>query len=334
MARAIPTGRVPSALRLPALWLLFACWCAAAGVCAQDYPTRPLRIIVPYPPGASTDYTARLIGQRLTDAFGQSVVIENRGGAGGIIAADLAAHAVADGYTLFFGTPASLCISPALQRKVPYDTQRDFAPVSRLVLNPQIMVAAAGFQASSMAELLQLARARPGQLSYASVGVGSPQHLGTELLKSRAGIDLVHVPYKGGGPAMTDLLGGRVHMHMGSIPSMVPLIKAGKIKVLGIAAAERSPLFPDVATIAEAVPGYEYIGTWYGILTQAKVPRAIVDKLNGAINAALRADDLRKLLTAQGSNPQPLSVDEFAAFVRSDCPNWARAVKLAGFKPE
>jgi tripartite-type tricarboxylate transporter receptor subunit TctC len=270
--------------------VLVACTFVAASALAQAYPTRPLRIIVPYPPGASTDYTARLIGQRLTDAFGQSVVVENRGGAGGIIAADLAAQAAPDGYTLFFGTPASLCISPALQRKVPYDTQRDFAPISRLVLNPQIMVAAASFQANSVAELIQLARSRPGQLSYASVGVGSPQHLGTELLKARAGIDVVHVPYKGGGPAMTDLLGGRVHVHMGSIPSMVPLIKGGKIKVLGIAATERSKLFPDVATIAEAVPGYEYVGTWYGILTQAKAPREVVYKLNAAINAALRAE--------------------------------------------
>jgi tripartite-type tricarboxylate transporter receptor subunit TctC len=301
---------------------------------AQSYPTRPLRIIVPYPPGASTDYTARLIGARLTDAFGQSVVVENRGGAGGIIAADLAAHAVPDGYTLFFGTPASLCISPALQRKIPYDTQRDFAPISRLVLNPQILVTAPGFPARNVAELVQLARSRPGQLSYASVGIGSPQHLGTELLKARAGIDIVHVPYKGGGPAMTDLLGGRVQIYMGSIPSMVPLIKAGKIKVLGIAATERSGVLPDVPTIAESVPGYEYIGTWYGMLTQAKVPRDIVNRLNAAINAALRAEDLRKLLIAQGSNPQPLSVEEFARFVQTDCPNWARAVKIAGLKPE
>ena len=318
-----------------ALSLLLLCVPACAGAQSQTpYPTRPLRIIVPYPPGASTDYTARLIGQRLTDAFGQSVVVENRGGAGGIIAADLAAQAVPDGYTLFFGTPASLCISPALQRKVPYDTQRDFAPISRLVLNPQIMVAAAGFQANTVAELIQLARSRPGQLSYASVGIGSPQHLGTELLKSRAAIDLVHVPYKGGGPAMTDLLGGRVHVHMGSIPSMVPLIKSGKIKVLGIAATERSKLLPEVATIAEAVPGYEYIGTWYGIFTQSKVSRGIVNRLNAAINAALQADDLKKLLIAQGSNPQPLTVEEFTQFVRSDCPNWARAVKTAGLKPE
>ncbi|MCC6535135.1 MAG: tripartite tricarboxylate transporter substrate binding protein [Burkholderiales bacterium] len=306
----------------------------AAGSHAQPYPNRPLRIIVPYPPGASTDYTARLIGQRLGDAFGQPVVVENRAGAGGIIAADLAAHALADGYTLFFGTPAALCISPAMQRKVPYDTRRDFAPVARLVLNPQILVAAPGFAANTVAELVALARLRPGQLSYASAGLGSPQHLGIELLKARAGIDLVHVPYKGGALAMTDLLGGRVQMHMGSIPGMVPLVRGGKIKVLGVAAAERSNVFPEVATVAEALPGYEYIGTWYGILTQSKVPRDIVERLNGAINAALKGDELRKLLIAQGSNPQPMTVEEFTRFVHADCPNWARAVKVAGLRPE
>jgi tripartite-type tricarboxylate transporter receptor subunit TctC len=221
-----------------------------------------MRIIVPYPPGASTDYTARLIGQKLTETFGQSVVVDNRGGGGGIIAASLAAQAAPDGHTIYFGTPASLCISPALQRKVPYDTYRDFAPVSRLVLNPQILVAVAGFQAGSVAELVQLARSRPGQLSYASAGIGSPQHLGMELLKSRAGVDIVHVPYKGGGPAMNDLLAGRVQTYLGSIPGILPLIKGGKLKVLGIAATERSKLLPDVPTIAETVPGYEYIGTW------------------------------------------------------------------------
>jgi tripartite-type tricarboxylate transporter receptor subunit TctC len=314
--------------------VLLLCALGATNALAQDYPARPLRIIVPYPPGASTDFTARLIGQKLTDTFGQSVVVDNRGGGGGIIAASLAAQAAADGYTLYFGTPASLCISPALQRKVPYDTQRDFAPISRLVLNPQILVALPGFQASSVAELMQLARTRPGQITYASAGIGSPQHLGMELLKSRAGVDIVHVPYKGGGPAMNDLLGGRVQTYLGSIPGILPHIKAGKLKVLGIAASERSKLLPHVPTIAEAVPGYEYIGTWYGLFTQARVPREIVQRLNDAINAALRSEQVSKPLLSQGSNPRPLSVEEFTQFVRSDCPNWARAVKLAGLRPE
>lgn len=299
----------------------------------QQYPNRPLRLIVPYPPGASVDFTARLMGQRLGEALGQPVVIDNRAGAGGVIGAELAARAVPDGYTLFFGTPASLCISPAM-RQVPYDTVRDFAPISRLVVNSQILVALQGFPSSTVAELIQAARAKPGVLSYASAGVGSPQHLGMELLKARAGIDILHVPYKGGGPAMTDLLAGRVQIYMGSIPGILPFIKDGKLKVLGVAGIERSNAFPNIPTLAESVPGYEFVGTWYGMLTQTKVAPAIVARINSILNTALRANNTRQILISQGSDPQPMSVEEFQKFVRSDCPNWARAVKLAGIKPE
>jgi len=300
----------------------------------QQYPNRPLRLIVPYPPGASVDFTARLMGQRLGEALGQPVVIDNRAGAGGMIGAELAARAVPDGYTLFFGTPASLCISPAIRLKVPYDTVRDFAPISRLVVNSQIIVAVQGFPSSTVAELIQAARAKPGVLTYASAGVGSPQHLGMELLKARAGIDILHVPYKGGGPAMTDLLAGRVQIYMGSIPGILPFIKDGKLKVLGVAGIERSTGFPNIPTLAESVPGYEFVGTWYGMLTQTKVAPAIVARINSILNTALRANNTRQILISQGSDPQPMSVEEFQKFVRSDCPTWARAVKLAGIKPE
>jgi tripartite-type tricarboxylate transporter receptor subunit TctC len=300
----------------------------------QQYPNRPLRLIVPYPPGASVDFTARLLGQRLGEALGQPVVIDNRAGGGGVIGAELAARAVPDGYTLFFGTPASLCISPAIRLKVPYDTLRDFAPISRLVVNSQILVALQGFPSSTVAELIQAARAKPGALSYASAGIGSPQHLGMELLKARAGIDLLHVPYKGGGPAMTDLLAGRVQIYMGSIPGILPFIKEGKLKVLGVAGIERSTAFPKIPTLAESVPGYEFVGTWYGMLTQTKVAPAIIARINAILNTALRENNTRQILISQGSDPQPMSVEEFQKFVRADCPNWARAVKLAGIKPE
>jgi tripartite-type tricarboxylate transporter receptor subunit TctC len=292
-----------------------------------------LRLIVPYPPGASVDFTARLMGQRLGEALGQPVVIDNRAGAGGVIGAELAARAVPDGYTLFFGTPASLCISPAM-RQVPYDTLRDFAPISRLVVNSQIIVALQGFPSSTVAELIQAARAKPGVLSYASAGIGSPQHLGMELLKARAGIDILHVPYKGGGLAMTDLLAGRVQIYMGSIPGILPLIKDGKLKVLGVAGIERSSALPNIPTLAESVPGYGFVGTWYGMLTQTKVAPEIVARINSILNTALQANNTRQILISQGSDPQPMSVEEFQKFVRSDCPNWARAVKLAGIKPE
>lgn len=306
---------------------------AAPGV-GQAYPTRPLRMIVPYPPGASVDFTARLLGQRLGEALGQAVVIDNRGGAGGVIAAELAARAAPDGYTLFFGTPASLCVSPAIRLKVPYDTLRDFAPISRLVVNSQIVVALPGFPANNIAGLIEAARAKPGALTYASVGIGSPQHLGIELLKARAKLDILHVPYKGGGAAMTDVLANRVQVYMASIPGMLPLIKDGKLKVLGVAGLARSNVFPNVATIAETIPGYEFVGTWYGMLTQSKVSPAIITRINALLNAALQAEDVRQILISQGSDPRPTSVEDFAKFVRSDCPNWARAVKLAGIQPE
>lgn len=308
--------------------------CVMSTTHAQQYPTRPLRMIVPYPPGASVDFTARLMGQRLGEALGQAVVIDNRGGGGGVIAAELAARAAPDGYTLFFGTPASLCVSPAIQLKPPYDTLRDFAPISRLVVNAQIIVAQSGFSVAGIADLIKAARAKPGALIYASVGVGSPQHLGMELLKARASVDLLHVPYKGGGAAMTDLLAGRVQVYMASIPGLLPLIKDGKLKVLGVAGSERSSVFPNVPTIAESVPGYEFIGTWYGMLTQAKVAPSVITRINTILNTALQAPEMRQTLISQGSEPRPGSVEDFARFIRSDCPNWARAVKLAGIKPE
>ena len=319
-------------IRCLALLLCAVGWCSETP--AQTYPSRPLRIIVPYPPGAATDFTARLIGQRMSESLGQPVVIENRGGAGGVIAAELAARAAPDGYTLLFGTPAALCISPAIQAKVPYDTYRDFAPISQLVANPQILVAHAAFPANSVPELIQIARSQPGKLSYASAGIGSPQHLGIELLKVRAGIDMVHVPYKGGGPATTDLLAGRVQLFMGSMPGLLPLVKSGKLKVLGIAGSERASVLPNVPTIAEAMPGYEFVGTWYGLMTQVRVPVEIVARLNAAIVAGLQMQEVRQQLITLGSDPRPTTVEAFTTFVRRDCPVWARAVKAAGVRAE
>jgi tripartite-type tricarboxylate transporter receptor subunit TctC len=211
---------------------------------------------------------------------------------------------------------------------------RDFAPISRLVVNSQIIVTLPGFPAATIADLIQAARAKPGGLSYASVGIGSPQHLGMELLKARANIDILHVPYKGGSLAMTDIMAGRVQIYMGSIPGLLPFIKDGKLKVLGVAGMERSSVLPNIPIIAETVPGYEFVGTWYGMLTQTKVAPAIITRINAILNTALQADDTRKMLISQGSDPRPTSVEGFAKFLRSDCPSWARAVKFAGIKPE
>jgi len=311
--------------------LLYATGLLAGAVHAQQYPNRPIRIIVPYPPGASTDYTARLMGSKLTEALGQPVVADNRGGGGGVIAAELAARAAPDGYTLYFGTPASLCISPAV-RKVPYDTNRDFAPIIRLVVNSQVLVAHPGFPVNSVAELIQIAKANPGKHTYASAGAGSPQNLGMELLKHRVNIDLVHVPYKGGGPAITDVLAGRVPIYMASIPGMLPHIKSGKLKAIGMAGVTRSSVLPNVPTIAETVPGYEFVGTWYGIFAPIKVSSAIIQRVHGVLNAALQTEEIKQTLSSQGSDASPMPIEAFTKFVREDCPSWARAVKLAGVK--
>jgi len=323
--------RNPMVLRSTHAVLCAAGLLAGAVVHAQQYPTRPIRIIVPYPPGASVDYTARLMGGKLNEALGQPAVIDNRGGGGGVIAAELAARAAPDGHTLFFGTPASLCISPAV-RKVPYDTLRDFAPISRLVVNSQVVVTLPSFPANTVADLINLARAAPGKYIYASVGLGSPQNLGIELLKHRANIDLVHVPYKGGGLAMTDVLAGRVQVYMGSIPGILPHIKSGKLKAIGMAGVSRASVLPNVPTVAETVPGYEFVGTWYGMFAPAKVAPAIVKRVHDVLNAALQTEELKQILSSQGSEPSPLSIEAFQKFVRDDCPNWARAVKLAGVK--
>jgi tripartite-type tricarboxylate transporter receptor subunit TctC len=312
-----------------ALLVLVAGGMFAAAAHAQTYPDRPIRIVVPYPPGASVDYTARLMGGKMSEALGQPVVIDNRGGAGGVIAGEIAARAAPDGYTLFFGTPASLCISPAV-RKTPYDTMRDFAPISRLVMNSQVLVALPGFPANSVAELIKLAKSAPGKYSYASVGLGSPQNLGMELLKHRAQIDLVHVPYKGGGPAITDVLAGRVQVYMASIPGMLPHIKNGKLKVLGVAGLSRVSVFPNVPTIVESVPGYEFVGTWYGMFAPAKVSPTILKRVHDVLNAALGTEEIKQTLQSQGSEPSPMTMEAFAKFVEQDCPNWARGVKLAG----
>lgn len=317
-------------LRSASIALIATAWLTGAAH-AQTYPDRPIRIVVPYPPGASVDYTARLMGGKLSEALGQPVVIDNRGGAGGVIAGEIAARAAPDGYTLFFGTPASLCISPAI-RKTPYDTQRDFAPISRLVMNSQVVVALPSFPANNVAELIKLAKAAPGKYSYASVGLGSPQNLGMELLKHRTQIDLVHVPYKGGGPAMTDVLAGRIQVYMASIPGMLPHIKNGKLKVLGVAGLSRVSVFPNVPTIVESVPGYEFVGTWYGMFAPAKTAPAILKRVHDVLNATLQTEEIKQTLQTQGSEPSPMTMEAFAKFVRDDCPNWARGVQLAGVK--
>ena len=306
----------------------------SGNVLAQTYPNRPVRWIVTYPPGGPTDVVARAVGARLTEAWGQQVVIDNRAGAGGVIGTDLAAKAVPDGYTLLFGTSAGLTINPALSSKLPYDALKDFAPVSLLVLNPQILVLNNAVPANSVKELIAYAKARPGQLNYASVGQGSPNHLGMELLKALAGIDIVHVPYKGTGPAITDLLGGQVQLMFNSMPSVLPLVKSGKLKGLAVGSAQRSPAIPDLPTVAEAgVPGFENV-TWYGMFAPARTPHDIIMKLNKQVVKILADPAMAQRLASQGAEPRSSTPEELVKFMQVESVRWKKVIQAAGIQLE
>jgi tripartite-type tricarboxylate transporter receptor subunit TctC len=306
----------------------------ATAAAAQNFPSKPVRVVITYPPGGSTDVVGRALASRLTEVLGQQVVVDNRGGAGGIIGSDIVAHATPDGYTVLLGTSAGMSINPLLHKKLPYDVQRDFAPISLVVINPQALVAHPALPAKDVQELIKLARAKPGQINYASPGVGSPNHMGMELLKSMTGINVVHVPYKGGGPAMTELLAGQVQLLFNSIPSVLPQVKAGRLKALAVGSARRSPAMPDVPTVAESgVPGYEY-ATWYGLFAPADTPRAVIAQLNKAVAAALKNPELAQSLASQGSEPNPTTPDELARFVKSEHDRWSRVVKAAHMTAE
>ena len=289
---------------------------------AQSYPNRPIRWIVTYPPGGPTDAVARTVGAELTKAGGRR------------IGTDLVAKAAPDGYTLLFGTSAGLTINPALSSKLPYNALKDFAPVSLLVLNPQILVLNNGVPAASVKELVAYAKANPGKLNYASVGQGSPNHLGMELLKALAGIDMVHVPYKGTGPAITDLLAGQVQLMFNSMPSVLPLVRSGKLKGIAVGSAQRSPAAPDIPTVAEAgVPGFENV-TWYGMFAPAKTPHDIVVKLNRQVVAILADPQMAQRLAAQGAEPRSSSPEELVKFMQVESARWKKVIKTSGIAVE
>lgn len=321
-------------MRCATTCLLTAMLIMASAVPAQTYPIRPIRWVVTYPPGGPTDVVARAIGAKLTEAWGQQIVIDNRAGAGGVIGTDIAAKAVPDGYTLLFGTSAGLTINPALNSKLPYDAVKDFAPVSLLVLNPQILVVHPAVPVNSVKELVALAKARPGQLNYASVGLGSPNHMGMELLKALTGIDIVHVPYKGTGPAITDLLGGQVQVMFNSMPSVIPLVASGKLKGLAVGSVQRSPAVPDIPTVAEAgVPGFENV-TWYGMFAPAKTPHDIIVKLNKQVVQILASPEMAQRLASQGAEPRSSTPEELTKFMRVESERWKKVIKTAGIKVE
>jgi tripartite-type tricarboxylate transporter receptor subunit TctC len=296
---------------------------------ASPYPARPIRIVVTYVPGGNTDVAARLVAAPMSENLGQQVIIDNRGGAGGVVGTEIVARAAPDGYTLLFGTSAGLTINPQLQPNLPYKVERDFAPISLLVINPQLMVAHLGLKAGSISEFLKLARAQPGKINYASVGVGSPNHLGMELLKTMSGIDIVHVPYKGSAPAVLDVMSGSVSVFFSSIPVMLTHVKAGRLKALAVGSARRSPAAPDIPTVAEAVPGFEYV-TWYGLFVPSATPKPIVARLNDAVVKSLKLPQLDQQLRGQGSEPQPTTPEEATKFMKEEHARWTKVVKATG----
>lgn len=313
--------------RRPVLALmLVACMSGAA---AQNYPTKPIRFIVPFPPGGGNDTMARTFGQKMTEGLGQQVVIDNRAGAGGNIGAETAAHALPDGYTIFLGGVGSHGINPHLQVKPSYDPIKDFAPISLIASAPLLVIVPLSLPAKSINDLIQLVKARPGELNFASSGAGTIAHLAAELLNSMAKIKLEHVPYKGTGPALTDLLGGRVHVMFNSTVSVMPQVRAGKVRALAMTAARRSPALPDLPTVAESgVPGYEAT-SWYGVLAPAKTPRAIVTKLNSEIVRIAQSSEVRERLASDGADPGGNSPDEFSAYIKRELTRWASVIEQA-----
>ena len=306
---------------------------ASMAVQAQAWPDKPVRFLVPYPPGGGTDVIARIVQQKFQAALGQPIVIENRGGAGGSVGTEVVAKAAADGYTVLF-TLSSHTINPAIFPKLGYDTVKDFEPVGLVASLPQILVTQAGFPANNVAELTALARARPGTLSFASVGNGSPGHLAGELQALRTGVKLTHIPYRGGGPAVTDVLGGQVPTLWVSIPAVAPFVKAGKLKALAVSTTRRSAAFPEVPTMQEAgVPDFD-VDSWYAMFVPARTPKAIIERLNKALNSVLADADIRDKLLAQGAEGVGGTPEALGAVVAAELPRWAKLAKDANIKAE
>ena len=299
---------------------------------AQSWPTKPIRLIVSVPAGGTPDVVARMITPGLAAALGQQFVVDNRGGAAGLIGAELAARAAPDGYTFFFSSPGALTMLPHLQKKVPYDTLRDFQPVSLVCIGPFLLITHPSVQAKSVKELIALAKAAPGKLNYGSAGSGAPNHLAMELLKNMASINITHVPYKGAPQAVTDVLGGNMHMMLNSIPPVIPHVKAGRLRLLGVSSAKRSPQLPDVPTISEAgVPGYD-VSTWFGMLAPAQTPPAIVARVNSTIAAVVHAAETKALFEKLGYDAVGSTPQEFAAYLRTEYEKTGKLVKLIGAK--
>ena len=317
------------------LLAVFAIAIAAAAAPAwsqPQYPAKPVRVIVPFPPGQAADIFARMLADRLSQTWGQQVVVENRGGGGGVPGVMAGKEAAPDGYTWLVGTSGTLGVNPSVYAKIPYDPLKDFAPASNLFIVPLVVVAHPSFAPNTVQELVAAAKKAPGTINFASAGPGTAQHMTGELFKSRAGIDLVHVPYKGSGPGMTDLLGGQVPLMVDSLASALPHIKSGKIKVIAVTTAQRAPQLPNVPTIAESgYPGFEGAG-WSGIVLPAGTPRELVERISADIQKALGEAQLRDRIIDRGGIPDPRTPQGYADFIRAEIEKWAQVARTANVR--
>jgi tripartite-type tricarboxylate transporter receptor subunit TctC len=306
----------------------------ASEAAAQQYPSKPIRFVVPYPPGGPLDAVARLTAQKVSEAVKQPVIVDNKPGAGGNIGADTVAKSPADGYTILMGAVATHAINPTLYASIPYDPVRDFAPVTQLASTPNILIVNPSIPASNVREFIAYAKANPGKLNFGSGSTGSAGHLAGELFKSMAGIEMTHVPYKGAAPAMQDLVGGQIQLMFDNLASALGQVRAGKVKGLAVTTAKRTPLAPDLPTIAESgLPGFD-ISTWFGIFVPAGTPREVVDRLHAEFTRALAAPDVREKILNLGAEPVGNRPEEFAAYIKREAEKYARVIKASGAKAD
>jgi tripartite-type tricarboxylate transporter receptor subunit TctC len=306
----------------------------AGGATAQDYPTRPITLVVPYAAGGGNDIMARTAADKMSPLLGQQIVIENRGGAGGSIATRQVAKSPPDGYTLGLGGTGTLAIDPTLYPNAGYDPRRDFAPIGLIGTSALVLVIHPSIPAHSVKELIAYAKANPGKLTFASAGVGSGIHLAAEYFRFQAGIEMTHVPYKGSAPALSDLVGGHISMYFSSLPPAVALVKDGKLRALAVTGLQRSPIFPELPTIAEAaLPGFEAV-LHYGIVAPAGTPKPIVEKLNAALQHAVASDDMKQKLAADGTEPLASTPEQYAADIDKEETKWSEIIKKSGAKAQ
>jgi len=322
-------------MRALRLLILTLAVCGLAGsAAAQDYPERPITLVVPYAAGGGNDVMARIVAEKMSKALGQQIVIENRGGAGGSIATRMVAHAAPDGYTLVLGGTGTLAVAPTLYSNAGYDPRKDFAPVGLIATSALVVLVHPLVPAKSLKELIALAKEKPGQLNFASAGVGSGMHLGTELFELMADVKLTHIPYKGTGPALTDLLGGHVALYFSSLPPAIALVQSGKVRALAVTGPKRSAIFPDLPTVAESgLPGYEAV-LHYGIVAPAGTPQPIIAKLNAALRQAVASPEVHEKIAADGAEPLASTPEEYAADIDREEAKWAAIVKRSGAKAE